>query len=185
MNPNRKKAGRTGRFSLTDERIEIIAEGVRRGMPPYRAAALVGIPTSTAFAYIAAANKIRDAITSNGSIRLSDVDKMHLKLIDAIDLAEAEMMRRCLGIIDKAAIDGNWQAAAWKLERRWPEHFARTTRVDIAGKTTTEAPDIDAIVREMISSQEIVGPGNPEYKSRAKQTTRRGDNGSDAEPASA
>jgi len=31
-----------------------------------------------------------------------------------------------LAHIEKAAIDGDWKAAAWKLERRYPENYGRT-----------------------------------------------------------
>lgn len=36
-----------------------------------------------------------------------------------------------LAKIEQAATDGNWQAAAWKLERRYPEDYARRDKVDL------------------------------------------------------
>jgi len=44
-----------------------------------------------------------------------------------------------LAKIENAANDGNWQAAAWKLERRYPEAYGRQ-KLDVAhsGDTTTE-----------------------------------------------
>lgn len=38
-----------------------------------------------------------------------------------------------LAKIEKAASDGNWQAAAWKLERRYPDDFGRRERVEHTG----------------------------------------------------
>jgi hypothetical protein len=32
---------------------------------------------------------------------------------------------RWLGQIEKASQDGDWRASAWRLERRFPEHYGR------------------------------------------------------------
>jgi hypothetical protein len=40
---------------------------------------------------------------------------------------------RDLAIIGRAA-DEHWQAAAWRLERRFPERYARNRRVELTGK---------------------------------------------------
>lgn len=44
---------------------------------------------------------------------------------DAIKLAEGTAAVGWLAKIEKAASDGNWTAAAWKLERRYPEQYGR------------------------------------------------------------
>jgi transposase len=43
---------------------------------------------------------------------------------EAIKAAEGEAAIKWLALIDKAAVD-TWQAAAWKLERRYPENYGR------------------------------------------------------------
>ena len=48
---------------------------------------------------------------------------------DAIAKAEGEMVTTAVGIIAKAAREGNWQAAAWLAERRYPQDFGRRTIV--------------------------------------------------------
>ena len=40
--------------------------------------------------------------------------------------AEGRAVVGWLAKIEKAANDGSWQAAAWKLERRYPEDYGRT-----------------------------------------------------------
>jgi len=45
---------------------------------------------------------------------------------DAIKLAEGKGALKWLRLIDAAANDGAWQAAAWKLERRYPQDYGRT-----------------------------------------------------------
>lgn len=44
-------------------------------------------------------------------------------------LAEAEM--RDLALIEQAARDGKWQAAAWRLERRFPKRWGRQDYLDL------------------------------------------------------
>lgn len=58
-----------------------------------------------------------------------------------------------LARIEKAANDGTWQAAAWKLERRYPESYGRqviehagrieTYEVRIGGSSDKETTDND------------------------------------------
>jgi hypothetical protein len=38
-----------------------------------------------------------------------------------------------LAKIEKAASDGNWQAAAWKMERRYPEDYSLRQRLEHTG----------------------------------------------------
>ena len=44
---------------------------------------------------------------------------------DAIKEAEGKATVGWLAKIEKAASDGNWTAAAWKLERRYPNDYGR------------------------------------------------------------
>jgi hypothetical protein len=48
------------------------------------------------------------------------------RLRDRLLAAEGRAAITWLARIEQAATDGNWQAAAWKLERRYPEQFGRT-----------------------------------------------------------
>lgn len=50
---------------------------------------------------------------------------------ERIKEAEGKAVTGWLAKIEKAASDGNWQAAAWKLERRYPEEFGRRDKVQI------------------------------------------------------
>lgn len=55
----------------------------------------------------------------------------------AIKKAESDAVASCVRVIKKAAIK-NWTAAAWWLERRRPESFARRDHIDhtVRGKTS-------------------------------------------------
>ena len=49
-----------------------------------------------------------------------------VQFFEATKAAEADAVVGWLAKIEKAASDGNWQAAAWKLERRYPQDYGRT-----------------------------------------------------------
>ena len=62
----------------------------------------------------------------------------HLQFFQALKEAEADGVTKMLAVIDKAAIqDGQWAAAAWKLERRYPADYGRR-QVEITG--TSDKP---------------------------------------------
>ena len=48
----------------------------------------------------------------------------HREFYEAVKSAEGEAAIKWLAVIDKAALD-QWQAAAWKLERRYPREYGR------------------------------------------------------------
>jgi hypothetical protein len=52
--------------------------------------------------------------------------------------------------IRSAAEQGQWQAAAWLLERRWPSEFGRrdTTRIDT---TPRRVPEWDTLTDEQLT----------------------------------
>lgn len=51
--------------------------------------------------------------------------KPYVGFFVAVKDAEGAAAVKWLAQIDKAARDGTWQAAAWKLERRYPELYGR------------------------------------------------------------
>lgn len=53
----------------------------------------------------------------------------------AIEQATSQGQAGHLANIQRAAQHGDWRASAWWLERTDPEHFAKTTRHELSGKT--------------------------------------------------
>jgi hypothetical protein len=53
---------------------------------------------------------------------------------DRIQKAEGEAVAGWLEKIEAAATEGAWQAAAWKLERRYPADFGRRDGLEVTGK---------------------------------------------------
>lgn len=69
----------------------------------------------------------------------------YLDFSNQVKEAEGVAVVGWLAKIEKAANDGNWQAAAWKAERRYPDDFGRRERieqtVEVSGHLDTESRD--------------------------------------------
>jgi len=61
--------------------------------------------------------------------RGADGDNKFSGFADAVRRAEGEAAVKWLSHIEDAAEDGAWQAAAWKLERRYPESYSTRSRL--------------------------------------------------------
>lgn len=53
------------------------------------------------------------------------------RLRDQLLAAEGQAVVNWLQQIETVAKEGNWQAAAWKLERRYPDAYGRRAQVDL------------------------------------------------------
>ncbi len=60
----------------------------------------------------------------------------YLQFFQAVKAAEGVAAVRWLALIEQAANDGAWQAAAWKLERRYPHTYGRRVQ-EVTGPANT------------------------------------------------
>lgn len=51
--------------------------------------------------------------------------RRYVDFAERLKKAEGDAITRNLAIINRAAAEGTWQAAAWWLERRYPEEYGR------------------------------------------------------------
>ena len=84
------------------------------------------------------AKKITDAIRVGATFHMacqyagiteetfSQWRKKYPEFSEAVKEAEGGAVVKWLAQIEKAAADGTWQAAAWKLERRYPRDYGRS-----------------------------------------------------------
>lgn len=70
---------------------------------------------------------------------------MQRKLGEALKKVEADYKASLLTIIYNAAVNKDWKAAAWTLERKYPQEFARMVRVPSQEDAETE--DTDSLFR--------------------------------------
>tara|TARA_S200002703_G_scaffold6027_1_gene6744 strand:+ start:450 stop:881 length:432 start_codon:yes stop_codon:yes gene_type:complete len=99
---------------LTAEVQSVIVAALEGGNSRASAAAVAGINVSTLQRWM-----------RRGERAEGRTDRKFREFCMAIKKAEATCERRCLDLISSAAEAGRWQAAAWILERRWPESWGR------------------------------------------------------------
>lgn len=110
--PSKRPPGRPSK--LDDATQQKFLEAVREGLPYSTACALAGIGETT----FAVWRQRADA----------EPDSPYAGFMRALKEAEAEAEAANVKRIRSAADNGQWQAAAWILERRHPDKWARTER---------------------------------------------------------
>ena len=76
--------------------------------------------------------------------------RRYVEFADQVKEAEATAAVGWLAVIERASVT-QWQAAAWKLERRYPHDYALQHRLTVADDRDTDGPDTGA--RERIASR--------------------------------
>ena len=114
--------------------------------------------------------KITDAIRVGATFRLACLyggiseetfmrwRERYVDFADAINEAEGAGAIGWLAKIEKAANDGNWQAAAWKLERKYPREYGRRVINSYEDTPVEKVPelsddDLEQLYKQLVPSR--------------------------------
>jgi hypothetical protein len=111
---------------LTKELIQEAANIIKMGIYVETACDYLGIHRSTWYKWLSEGEKAKGGLKK--------------EFFDTIKKAEAEAQIRNIGIIQQAAKD-NWQAAAWYLERRYPERWGRRKVIEVSDQEKEKKVD--------------------------------------------
>lgn len=110
---------RVGRPSkLTKERKKVLLNQIKLGQPYELACGRAGIHYSNFRRWVKKGEEAQ-----SGEYR---------EFRDDLKEAEGEAAERLLATIRQSGNEGHWQASAWILERRYPQHFGRMSRPEPA-----------------------------------------------------
>jgi transposase len=119
---------------LSERTKAVILEAIEKGATYELAAASAGISYGTFNNWmkrgLAYELVIEDA---NPDAMIDDEENEFYDFYLAVKHSESVAALKWLGNIDIAANEGHWQAAAWKLERRYPQQYGKTVQ-EIQGK---------------------------------------------------
>lgn len=115
------------KVKLTPELSQEICKYIKQGLSNRTAADCAGITESTFYSYIRQGE--------------ADLEKQKTTIfsqfLQSLKKAESAHKLGRLAVIRRAADEGNWQAAAWELERRYRDDYGRNAvdaRVELSGK---------------------------------------------------
>ena len=116
---------------LTKEIQQKIISALTAGNYQDTASAYAGISTSCFYNWLERGKKERDRLIAGEKAKKAE--EIFVEFVDAIESARAQAEVRSVALIQKAANDGTWQAAAWYLERSHPQRWGRINRTEISG----------------------------------------------------
>lgn len=91
---------------------------------------------------------------------LTDREQSFAEFADAVESVESERAQRNLGVIIRAAEQQNdWKAAAWLLERRYAEDFAKRTSVELTGRNGAPV-EVDVSVSDLLDALSKLRPAS-------------------------
>jgi len=117
-----------GRGKLTPKIIEEAAKLISIGSYARTAMHALNINPSTWYEWIKIGDRAAHKLTKNEE--LTPDERMKYNFTTALKKAEGMFIAQNLNLIQQAA-PKNWQAAAWLLERRHPDMFSLTQRIQV------------------------------------------------------
>jgi len=129
---------------LNDQTQSVLVGAIRKGNYIDNAAAMAGITESSYYLWIERGEADIEAGKTTTYSEFSE----------AIKRAKAEGEQIDLDLIADAAGKGNWQAAAWRLERRFPSKWGKQDKLQLehSGKIGQDAAEMtDAELDKLIA----------------------------------
>jgi hypothetical protein len=112
---------------LTKELTEEIAKYLRAGNYIETTAALVGINRDSIYEWLKRGAAEQERLMKNPRARIRKREQIFVEFSDTVKKAQAQSEAMLVGLVGKAA-EKNWTAAAWRLERKFPDKWGRTER---------------------------------------------------------
>lgn len=138
--------GRTGRpTALNAEVQDRIIQALTAGNYQDTAARYAGVDESTFYRWM---QKGADP----------DAPAIYRDFRQAVETARSQAEVRAVALINQAAQNGTWQAAAWYLERSHPQRWGRFQRTEVTGRDGGPVEVDVAVLERKIA--DMLGEGN-------------------------
>lgn len=121
---------------LNAETQERIITAIRAGNYIETAAAYAGINKTTLYDWMKRGEREKQRVAKDARLKIRKAEQPFVEFSNAVQRALAEAEVRDVAIIAKAA-EEQWQAAAWRLERKFPEKWGKR-QIEIEHKGQVE-----------------------------------------------
>jgi hypothetical protein len=125
-----------GVLKLNPETHALIVESVAACANRETAARAAGVDRSTLVLWLTRGRRERARLDAGGKPKPKEA--LFVELVEAVEKGEANAELDCVTLIRNAAVS-NWTAAAWLLERKYPERFSKDRMVKIKIEGEQEA----------------------------------------------
>lgn len=152
---------------LTMELQEEVVKHLRTGNYIETVSALVGISKNTFYDWLKRGAREIQRVEQNSRARIRKDEQKYVDFSDAVKKAMAHAEVRDVTLIAKAG-DKNWQASAWRLERKHPDKWGRKERqtIEHMGKDggaieTKNTLDLSALSdKELAQLERLISKGS-------------------------
>jgi len=121
--------------------------------PQTRATVIEAIKVGAPMHVAAQAAGIHERTLQRALAKGRDGDPRYAAMVEEMERAEAQAAVMALEVIRAAALSGGqWQAAAWLLERRWPDQYGRRDRQDVRVTGTLDVGRAEERLAELVGA---------------------------------
>ena len=139
---------------LNEETQHKIVTAIKEGNYIETASAYAGIDKSTLYDWLKRGEREKQRIKSDNSAKIKKDEAKFVQFSNAVQKALAESEMRDVSVIGKAA-ENQWQAAAWRLERKFPEKWGRKFEQKIEHSGNIDIAAQSAKVEKFLDDLEI------------------------------
>lgn len=150
---------------LTKQVQEDICKLIKLGNYIETAAAYVGISKMTLYNWMRRGRKELERVEKAGPrAKIRKNEAPYVEFLDAVEKALSQAEAVDVAVIGRSAKEGNWQAAAWRLERKFPERWGLRDR-------EREAKRLDVIIEKTKAEMTLIEEQIKRLQGEIKDTT--------------
>ena len=140
---------------LTSELQSRIVQAIQAGNYIETAAAYAGISKNTLFDWLRRGAREKERVAGKPRARVRKEEAPYVEFSDSVEKALAEAEVRDVVNVMKAADGGQWQAAAWRLERKFPERWGYKAKMQQEISGPEGKPVQMEVVLSCLSEEEL------------------------------
>lgn len=143
---------KTGRRTptLNDPKVKLLLQALQGGNYIEHACAYADLAPSTVYRWLERGRAEKQAQDQGNTP--DPIETPYIELCEAIEKARASAIVANVTIIQQAARNGQWQAAAWWLERSLPQQYGRRVQAEVSG--TVDLKDLEQRMLAMVEDDD-------------------------------
>jgi len=155
-----KKIGGRKPFVLDEDKESAILDFIRIGTPVKHAVVASGVSEAAFYNAMSRGLAERERLKMVPNAKENPTEVGYLQFLESVERARSEAVAKKVASITKAAIEGDWRASAWWLERQVGSEFGKTDRIEIGGqggeaiKVQIEMGDLEDKIARILSIRE-------------------------------